>query len=153
MTDFTPRDPDFARRVRESFDRQRVMRLLGAELTKVEPGLVEIELPYRRELSQQHGFFHAGVIGTIADSAGGYSAYTLMPAGASVLTVEYKLSFLSPAGGERVVAQGRVTKPGRTLTFCELDVAVVKNGKAKPCARGLQTVICLQGRTVGSGPG
>ena len=153
MIGFKPSDPNFVQRVRESFDRQGVMRLLGAILTHVEPGTVEIELPYRPELSQQHGFFHAGVISTIADSAGGYAAYTLMPTGSSVLTVEYKVNFLAPADGERLVSRGRVVRSGRTLTVCELDVVVVKGGVSVPCARGLQTLLCIEGRTVGRGPG
>src|SRR6187549_3828895 len=95
------RDPAFAERVRDSFGRQPIMHLLGAELTGLDPGRVEIALPFRHELTQQHGYFHAGVVGTIADSAGGYAAFSMMPAGSSVLTVEYKLNLVAPADGER----------------------------------------------------
>jgi uncharacterized protein (TIGR00369 family) len=143
---FEPADPDFATRVRASFARQQVMGFIDARMTRVEPGLVEIELPYRAELSQQHGFFHAGITSTIADSAGGYAGYTLFPADSSVLTVEYKMNLLAPADGERLIATGRVVKPGRTLTICELAVVAVKNGRTTDCAHGLQTLMCMQGR-------
>jgi uncharacterized protein (TIGR00369 family) len=142
----TPGDPDYETRVRASFGRQKAMALLGAEMTRVAPGLVEIELPYRAELTQQHGFFHGGIVATVADSAGGYAAFTLFPADSSILTVEYKINLVAPADGERLVARGRVLKPGRTLTVCELEVTAVKDGTAKTCALGLQTLICLQGR-------
>ena len=143
---FAPADADFAVRVRASFARQQVMGFIGARLSRVEPGLVEIELPYRAELTQQHGYFHAGITGTIADSAGGYAGYTLFPADSSVLTVEYKMNLLAPADGDRLVATGRVVKSGRTLTICELAVVAVKNGRTTDCAHGLQTLMCMQGR-------
>ena len=142
MTEFEPKDPAFESRVRASFVRQKVMGLIGAELTRVTPGRVEIELPFRDDLTQQHGFFHAGIIGTIADSAGGFAAYTLMPAGASVLSVEYKINLMAPAEGERLVASGQVIRPGRTLTVCDLEVVVLKGGARTVCARGMQTLIC-----------
>jgi uncharacterized protein (TIGR00369 family) len=143
---FEPADPDYASRVAASFGRQKVMALIGARLVRVEPGLVEIELPFREELTQQHGYFHAGITSTIADSAGGYAAYTLFPAESSVLTVEYKMNLVAPAAGDRLVASGRVLKPGRTVTVCELEVVAVANGIAKTCAYGLQTMMCLHGR-------
>ncbi|MDH3473722.1 MAG: PaaI family thioesterase, partial [Rhodospirillales bacterium] len=96
MTAFTPADPGFEARVRNSFARQSIMTLIGAEIARVEPGLVEIVLPYREDLCQQHGFFHAGVTSTIADSAGGYAAFSLFPADASVLTTEFKINLLAP---------------------------------------------------------
>lgn len=143
---FEPADVDFAARVRASFGRQKVMAFIGARMTRVEPGLVEIELPFRPELTQQHGFFHAGMTSTIADSAGGYAGFTLFPADSSILTVEYKMNLLAPADGERLVATGRVIKPGRSLTICELVVVAVKNGKETACAQGLQTLMCLRGK-------
>ena len=143
---FQPGTPDFEARVRASFNRQGVMHLIGARMTRVEPGMVEIELPFRDDLTQQHGFIHAGIASTIADSAGGYAGLTLFPPGSSVLTVEFKMNLIAPADGEELIATGRVIKPGRTLTICELEVVAVKNGKAKPCARGLQTLICLKDR-------
>ena len=153
MPTFQPKDPAFEPRVRESFARQKVMRLIGAELTHVEAGRIEIELPFRDDLTQQHGFFHAGIVGTIADSAGGYAAYTLMPAGSSVLSVEYKMNLLTPAAGDRLVASGQVVRPGRTLTVCDLEVMVLKGGARTLCARGMQTLICLERRPRGALPG
>ncbi len=147
MTGLIPSDEDYVERVRASFARQSIMDLLGARLTRVEPGEVEIELPFRRDLCQQHGFFHAGVTSTIADSAGGYAGFSLFPAEASVLTVEFKMNLLAPADGDLLRATGRVIKPGRTLTVTEAEVAVVKDGKAKACAHMLQTLMCLQGRS------
>ncbi len=149
MTEFQPKNPDFEARVRDSFSRQGIMELIGARLTRVEPGLVEIELPYRAELTQQHGFFHAGITSTIADSAGGYAAFSLMPAEASVLTTEFKINLLAPADGEYLRARGRVVKPGRTLTVCDVDVFAVKDGRATPCAKLLETLMCLEGRPDG----
>lgn len=141
MSGFEPGSPDFAERTRQSFDRQRIMHLLGAQMTTVEPGYVEITLPFREELTQQHGFFHAGATSTIADSAGGYAAFTLFPPEASVLTAEYKINLLAPAKGARLIACGRVIKPGRTLTTCELEVyAEQADGSRTLCAKGLQTL-------------
>ena len=146
MSMFEPADPDFAARVRDSFGRQSIMRLIGARLGRVEPGLVEIELPFKPELTQQHGFFHAGATSTIADSAGGYAAFSLFSADSSVLTVEYKINLIAPADGDRLVATGKVVKPGRTLTVCIFEVAAEKNGVVKICAVGQQTIICLAGQ-------
>jgi uncharacterized protein (TIGR00369 family) len=148
MSSFQPATDDYARRTRDSFARQQIMHLLGAEMARVEPGLVEIELPYRDALTQQHGFFHAGATSTIADSAGGYAAFTLFPADASVLTAEYKINLVAPAAGERLRARGRVIKPGRTLTTCDLEVfAVQADGTEKLCAKGLQTLAVVRGRS------
>ena len=122
------------------------MTLLGATMERVEPGRVEIVLPFRPELSQQHGFFHAGVISTIADSAGGYAGFTLFPADASVLTVEFKINLLAAADGDRLTATGRVVRSGRTLTVCTLDVHVDKAGRRTHCAMGMQTLMALVGR-------
>ncbi len=143
---FEPGDPDFEARVRASFDRQKVMHLIGARMTRVEPGMVEIELPFRDDLTQQHGFIHAGIASTIADSAGGYAGLPPFPADASVLTVEYKINLMAPAEGEKLIATGRVVKHGRTLTICDLEVVAMKGGREKPCARRLQTPICLKDR-------
>jgi uncharacterized protein (TIGR00369 family) len=151
MSTHTPRDPAFEDKVRESFARQKVMTLIGARLGRVEPGHVSIELPYRDDLTQQHGFLHAGILGTIADSAGGYAGFTLMPAGSSVLSVEYQIHLLEPAEGQRFVATGRVLRSGRTLTVCELEVEAVKDGGTRRCAWGSQTLICLEGRRVREG--
>jgi uncharacterized protein (TIGR00369 family) len=146
-TRFEARNPDFATRVRSSFARQRVMTFLGATLTRVEPGIAVIELPYRAELSQQHGFFHAGITSTIADSAGGYAAFTLFGVNDSVLTVEYKMNLLAPADGQKLIATGRVVKPGKTLTICQLEVVAMKNGSETLCAIGQQTLICMKNKS------
>ena len=116
-----PADPLFERRIRESFGRQKAMALIGARLTVVEPGYVEIALAYRDELTQQKGFVHGGILGMIADTACGYSAFSLMPAGCSLVTVEYKINILSPAR-RSLVAKGQVVKPGRTLTVAHAEV-------------------------------
>ncbi len=146
MTGFTARDPDYEAKLRASFSRMRVMELIGARLVRIEPGLVEIELPFREDLMQQHGFFHAGMSSTIADTAGGYASFTLNPEDTSVLTVEFKLNLLAPADGERLVAAGRVIKPGRTLTICDLEVTAYKDGQPKLVAKGLQTMMCVRER-------
>ena len=145
--EFVPADSGFEKRTRESFDKQGAMAHLGASLGRIEPGFVEILLPFRPELSQQHGFFHAGIIATVADSAAGYAAYTLFPADAGVLTVEFKVNLMAPADGERIVAQGRVVRSGRTITVAQFDVHVEKAGRRTHCATGLQTVMRIVGRT------
>src|SRR5690349_24814116 len=122
------------------------MGFLGAVLGKVEPGRVEISLAFRPELSQQHGFFHAGIISTIADSAGGYAGFTLFPADAGVLTVEFKINLLAAADGERAIAAGEVIRSGRTLTVCRLDAWVEKGGQRTHCATGMQTLMAVVGR-------
>ncbi|MBL8704422.1 MAG: PaaI family thioesterase [Rhodospirillales bacterium] len=142
-------DPDFARKVADSFARQGAMAHLGAELTRVEPGAVEIRLPFRSEVAQQHGFFHGGVVATIGDSAGGYAGYSLMPAGSSVLTVEYKINMVAPAKGEALVARGKVVKAGRTLTVCTVEVFALDRGRETLCSVMQQTLICLADRPDG----
>ena len=118
MPGFEPAGPHYETRVRSSFDRQEVNRTIGARLVKVAPGEVHIELPVRHGLTQQHGYVHAGITTTVVDSACGYAALTLMPDPMEVLTIEYKVNFLSPAKGERIVAIGKVIKPGRAITVC-----------------------------------
>ena len=146
MKDFTATDPDFAERVRKSFDAQGIMDHIGATLTLIEPGVCEIELPYSDAVSQQHGFFHGGVIGTIADSAGGYAAFGLMDAEDDILTVEYKLNLMAPADGDLLVARGQVVRAGRTLTVARAEVGVVKNGVEVACAAMQQTLMRIVGR-------
>jgi len=140
---FKPLDPDFNNKIRESFSRQGFMGFIGAELTGIRPGYCEIQIPYKRELSQQHGYFHAGVIGTLADNSGGYAAFTLMPADSSILTVEYKLNLIAPGDGELLISRAQVIKPGRTLTICRPEVFVVKNGAQTLCAIALMTLMAL----------
>jgi uncharacterized protein (TIGR00369 family) len=146
MPTFEPQDPNFEARVRESFGRQKVMRTIGARLTKVSPGDVEIELPFRDDLTQQHGFLHAGIVTTIVDSACGYAALSLMPAGSAVLSIEYKVNFVSPAVGKRMIARGHVTKPGRNVTVCAGDVFALNGGKEKLVATMLGTMMTLRER-------
>ena len=146
MKDFTATDPDFAERVRKSFDAQGIMDHIGATLTLIEPGVCEIELPYSDAVSQQHGYFHGGVIGTIADSAGGYAAFGLMDAEDGILTVEYKLNLMALADGDLLVARGQVVRAGRTLTVARAEVGVVKNGVEVACAAMQQTLMRIVGR-------
>ena len=140
---FVPQDPTWSQRVRASFARQRFMATLGARLARLEPGLCEIELAYRADLTQQHGYLHAAVGTAIADSAGGYAAYSLMPAGSSVLAVEFKINLLEPARGERFVGRGRVVRAGKRLTVCELEVEAHEGARVRRCLFGVQTVMCL----------
>ena len=143
---FQPRDPGYAERVRASFALQQAMRLIGAEIPVVEPGYTEIHLPFKAEISQQHGFVHGGVVGMIADSAAGYAANTLTPADTSVLTVEYKLNLVAPADGERLVARGEVVKPGRTLIITKAEVFAIRDGKWTLCALMQQTIMAMHGK-------
>jgi uncharacterized protein (TIGR00369 family) len=140
---FAVQDPDFEKRVRASFARQKLMSTIGAELTKIAPGEAEITLPYRDDLTQQHGFIHAGIVATLADTACGYAAFSLMPADAAILTVEYKINLMSPATGERLSARGRVIRPGRTLTVCAGEVIAYQQGKGKTVATMLATMMAL----------
>jgi uncharacterized protein (TIGR00369 family) len=140
---FQPQDPQFAARVRASFGRQKAMVLIGASLTTVEPGYVEISLPYRDDLTQQKGYVHGGIVGMIADSACGYAAYTLMPSTSSLVTVEYKINLLSPAVGERLLARGEVIKPGRTLSVTHAEVYARQGTKMVQVAAMQQTLMTL----------
>jgi uncharacterized protein (TIGR00369 family) len=137
-----PADPRFAARIQESFGRQQAMSLIGARLLAVAPGVVEIELPFRDALTQQKGFVHGGIIGMIADSAAGYAAFSLMPAGCSVVTVEYKMNILAPATGS-LVARGEVLKAGRTLTVARAEVYAQDRTHV---ATMQQTLMMLAGR-------
>ena len=147
MAPFQPADPAYDSRVRASFARQSMMKLLGASLEQVAPGAVDIRLPFRADLTQQHGFLHAGVTTSIADSSCGYAAFTLMPPGAAVLTVEFKVNLIAPAAGETFVARGRVLKAGRTLTICSGDVFALDGGSEKHVLTMLATVMTVQNRS------
>ncbi len=146
MSDLTAKDPDFAKRVRRSFDAQGLMGHIGARLTSVAPGVCEIELPYSEQVSQQYGFFHGGAVGTIADVAGGYAAFSLMDADDGILTVEYKLNLMAPAAGELLIARGQVVRSGQTLTVSRAEIAVVKDGRETACAVMQQTLMRIVGR-------
>lgn len=139
-------DDDAGARVRRSFERQQFMATLGATLEHVEPGAVDIALPFSDRLTQQHGFVHAGALATIADSACGYAALSVMPADAAVLSVEFKINMLSPAGGPRFVARGRVLRPGRTIVVCRADVVSVDGGEEKLVASMQGTMMVVRGR-------
>ena len=137
------RNPTFAEEIQQSFNQQTVMALIGAGLTHVEPGLVEITLPYRADLAQQHGYMHAGIVTTIADSASGYAAYSLMPPNSEVLSVEFKVNLLRPAKGEMFSAVAEVVKSGKTLTVVRADVFATGEGRRDLVATMLGTMICL----------
>ena len=140
-----PRNPSFAEEVKQSFAKQTIMGLIGAELSRVEPGLVEITLPYRPDLAQQHGYLHAGIVTTIADSACGYAAYTLMPPETEVLSVEFKVNLLRPAKGETFVAVAEVVKAGKRLTVVRADVfGMDQEGQRELIATMLGTMICIR---------
>jgi uncharacterized protein (TIGR00369 family) len=143
---FEAPDPHFERRVRESFACQAFMATLGAELARVEPGLCAIRVAKHPGLGQQHGYFHAGVMATIADSAAGYAAYTLMPAESSVLSIEFKINLLRPADGEAIVATARVVRPGRTVTVCTADVHGFTGGEERLCATAQLTMMRVEAR-------
>ena len=143
---FTPADPSYAERVRRSFARQQAMVLVGAELVTVAPGYCAIALVPRPEVTQQHGYVHAGVVAMIVDSAGGYAGFTLFPTGASVLTVEYKLNLLAPAEGDRLVAEGAVVKPGRTLVITRGEVHAERGGTRTLIALMQQTLMIMRGK-------
>jgi uncharacterized protein (TIGR00369 family) len=146
MSDFHPQDPTFQARVQASFAKQGLMRTLGASLVQITPGTVEIALPASPSVSQQHGFVHAGAVAAIADTAAGYAALTLMPAGTGVLTAEYKINLVAPAKGERIIARGRVVKAGRTLTLAQAEVFAESGGGEKLVALLTATLMSIAGR-------
>jgi uncharacterized protein (TIGR00369 family) len=139
----TPRNPSFEREVRQSFAQQSIMKLIGATLKLIEPGVVEITLPFRQDLTQQNGYLHAGIVTTIADSACGYAAFTLMPEGSGVLSVEFKVNLLRPAKGENFLARAEVIKAGRTLTVVRADVFALTEDQQTLVATMQGTMMCL----------
>lgn len=145
---FTPPDPDFAARVRASYERQAAMRTLGATLAAVEPGRVAIELPWAEALTQQHGFLHAGMVATALDSACGYAGFSLMQPDAAVLTIEYKINLMAPAKGERFRMEGVVVKPGRTITVAEGRAYAIDGGREKLIATMSATLMAVTGRDI-----
>ncbi len=140
---FQPQFPDYKVKVERSFASQKFMEHIGAELVDVQPGYCEIHIPYNEGLTQQNGFFHAGVIGTLADNTAGYASLSLMKEHSSVLSVEFKLNLMRPADGELLIGKGHVLKYGKTLTICRADVFIVKNGIEKLCAAAQLTMIEL----------
>jgi uncharacterized protein (TIGR00369 family) len=139
----TPKNPLFEARVAESFGRQRAMSTLGITIVRLSAGEIELAMPYDEAFTQQHGFVHAGIITTALDSACGYAAFSLMPAEADVLTVEFKTNLLAPARGERFVVRARVVRPGRTLTFCEASAFAVEAGAEKLVATMSATLMAM----------
>jgi uncharacterized protein (TIGR00369 family) len=148
MATFEPADPAFASRVRDSFAKQRLLATLGAILERVAPGEVDIRLPFREDLTQQHGFLHAGAMTSVVDTACGYAALSLMPAEVAVLTVEFKVNLLAPGKGEAVIARGRVLKPGRTLTVVRGDVLALDRGQERLVATMLATMMTVRDRGI-----
>jgi uncharacterized protein (TIGR00369 family) len=142
----TPRDPLFESRVRDSFARQSFMKTIGARLIRVMPGEVDIELDVRPDLGQQHGFLHAGVVTSAADSACGYAALSLMEPGTGVLSIEFKINLLAPAAGDRIVARGSVIRAGRTITVCSADVMAVSAGGERLVATMVATMMTQRDR-------
>jgi uncharacterized protein (TIGR00369 family) len=140
-------DNDFETRVRDSFARQKMMATLHAELTRVTPGIVEIEMPFDEAFTQQHGFLHAGIVSTALDSACGYAAFSLMPADSAVLTIEFKVNLLAPGKGEKFLFRGSVTKPGRTIIVADGQAyAYGADGEAKLFATMTGTIMTIRNR-------
>jgi uncharacterized protein (TIGR00369 family) len=138
---WTPKNPAFAQAVRASLARQAHMTTLGVELTHVAPGEVDLRAPFSPRFTQQNGYWHAGAIASLADSANGYAAFTLAPEGTDVLAVEFKINLLAPARGDHFLACGRVVRPGRTLTVCAADVFALAGGERTAVATMLSTII------------
>jgi uncharacterized protein (TIGR00369 family) len=143
---FQPAFPGYAARISASFARQGAMTLIGAELVDVSPGHCAIALVPRAQLSQQHGYVHAGMLAALIDTAGGYAGYTLFPEDSSVLTVEFKLNLLAPAHGERIVAEGFVVKPGRRLAITRGEVHAERGGARTLVALMQQTLMVMHGK-------
>ena len=146
MPKFEPRDPEYEAKVRSSFGRQTAMQTMGAVMGKVRPGQVEIEMPFRDDLTQQHGFIHGGIVTAIVDSACGYAAFSLSAPDTAVLTVEYKVNFVAPAKGERLLARGEVVRSGATIAVCKGDVLAYDGGEEKLVATMLTTMMLMPNR-------
>ena len=143
---FEPKNPHFEQEVRNSFAAQALMSTIGARLERVAAGEIEIRVPYRADLTQQHGFLHAGVVAAALDSACGYAAFSLMPEGVGVLSIEFKTNLLAPARGDELIARGRVVRAGRTVTVCQADAFMIEAGDEKPVATMLATMMTIRDR-------
>jgi uncharacterized protein (TIGR00369 family) len=141
-----PPTPRFEQAVRDSFAAQQLMATIGARLARVAAGEIDIRVRFRPELTQQHGFLHAGVVTSALDSACGYAALSLMPAGAGVLSVEFKTNLLAPARGEELIARGRVVRAGRTITVCQADASMLADGAETLVATMLATIMTVRDR-------
>ena len=144
--EFKPKFIEFKKKVEESFKRQKFMELINAKLVDVRPGFCEIHIPYNLTLTQQHGFFHTGIISTIADNTAGYASFSLMEESSSILTVEFKLNLMSPGDGEVLIGRSNVIKKGKTLIICRSEVFIIKDGKEKLCAAAQSTLIELRNK-------
>ena len=141
---FNPQFPDYKTKVEQSFKNQKFMEHIGAELIDVRPGFCEMHVPFNENLTQQNGFFHAGVISTVADNVAGYASLSLMKENSMVLSVEFKLNLMRPGAGEKLIGKGEVLKYGKTLTVCRADVFIIKNGVEKLCAAAQLTMIEIE---------
>ncbi len=146
MTEFKPKTTDYIQRVTDSFGRQAALATMGVRLISIDPGKVIMEMEHDDRFTQQHGFIHAGVTTTVLDTACGYAAFSLMPADAGVLTIELKTNLLAPAAGQSFMFEGRVVKPGRTVTFCEGEAFALKDGTRKRIATLSATMMTVLGR-------
>ena len=144
MTSYTIRNPDYKERVTADYNQQAIMTTFGASIRHIEAGIVELEIPFQQALTQQHGFFHAGITTTMMDNACGYAALTLFPADMGVLTIEFKVNFLAPAVGTTLIARGVVAKSGRTITVCNGEALMVQSdGRLKPVAQIVATLMAV----------
>jgi uncharacterized protein (TIGR00369 family) len=146
MTHFEPKNPDYRAIATDMFERQRAMQTLGISIARIEPGEVDLAMSYSADFSQQHGFVHAGIITAGLDNACGMAAFTLMPAGTDILTVEFKTNLLAPAKGERFIFRSHVVKPGRTLTVCDAKAYAVQEGTETLIATMSATLMAMQRR-------
>jgi uncharacterized protein (TIGR00369 family) len=136
--------PEFEGDVRASFARQKLMGLFGASLTRIAPGMIEIQMPFRADLTQHHGYLHAAVVTALIDNACGFAAMTVAPPGMEILTVEYKVNFLAPAMGEILIARGTVKKKGKTFTICTGEAMMVRDGKESNVAMMVATMFAVE---------
>ena len=141
MNNFRPQFPNYRAKIEQSFASQQFMEHLGAQLIDVQPGYCEIHIPFDEKLTQQNGFFHAGVMSTLADNVAGYASLSLMKEESSILSVEFKLNLMRPGNGDLLIGKGEVLKYGRTLTVCRADVFIRNNGEVKLCAAAQLTMI------------
>jgi len=144
MPDYEFYEPDYPDLIVENFNSQKMMQLIGAELTDVRPGYAEVTLPWRDEFTQQSGVVHGGVLATIADNAGGYAAWTLEPNDSNVLAVEFKINLLGAAKGDPIIARGHVVKRGKSLTISRVDIFSVEDGIENLCAIMQQTLMVIK---------
>lgn len=140
---FKPRDPRYIEKVKDSWEKQEFLRTIGCRIDNIAPGFMEISLPIEAQLAQAHGFVSGSIIGALADVAGGYAAYTVTPAGITMLTAEYKINFINPARGDRLVGRGYLIKPGSRLSVARSEVYATSNGSETQVAEALMTMISL----------